>query len=94
MVSIQPINYTNRNKTVISPMNTGYAALGGFCLTTASAMVKSPKIKNLHKPLAFITAALTFLHLGCVLQHHADRKNQQAMNNNLPAANQTFTFNS
>ena len=78
MGNIQPINtiQTNTNKKIINPKNTCYAALGGMCLTTLSAIVKSKQIRKKHKPLAFITAALTLLHLGTTLIHHNEKKKQ------------------
>ena len=77
MVNIQPINtiQTSTNKRILNPKNTGYAALSGMFLTTVSAMVNSKQIRKSHKPLAFITAALTLLHLGITLKHHNEKKN-------------------
>lgn len=70
MTAIQPIS----NK-ILNTRNTGYAALAGMCLTTASAMIKSPKVRKYHKPLAFVTAALTLIHLGMAEYHRMQWKN-------------------
>ena len=63
---IRPINSTNK-KPFLRSDNTGYAALTGLCLTTASAMTKNKSVRKCHKPLGIITAGLTILHLGTIL---------------------------
>ena len=77
MTSVQPINAVQTANTynkILNPRTTGYAALGGMCLTTVSAMVKSKPIRKSHKPLAYITAALTLLHLGTTIKHRQEKK--------------------
>ena len=79
MTSVQKINAvqtTNTYNKILNPRNTGYAALGGMCLTTVSAMIKSKSIRKSHKPLAFITFALTLLHLGTAIKHRQEKKKQ------------------
>ena len=41
-----------------------------------SAMIKSKSIRKSHKPLAFITFALTLLHLGTAIKHRQEKKKQ------------------
>ena len=76
MSGIQPIDSTNK-KPLLRADNTGYAALIGMGLTSASIMIKNKSIRKYHKHLGIITAALTLLHLGVILKHKRDWKNKQ-----------------
>ena len=76
MSKIEEINSLNK-APVFNASNTGYMALTGLSLTTASAMVKNKSINKLHKPAAYITTGLTLLHLGIVLHNHKVWKEQQ-----------------
>lgn len=72
MTTIQPVN-----TKILNTRTTGYVALAGMCLTTASAMIKSPKVRKSHKPLAFVTAVLTLIHLGIAEYHRMQWKNMK-----------------
>ena len=77
MSGITGINFTN-NKHILRADNTGYAALAGIGLTTASAIIKSKSINKMHKPLAFISAGLTLLHLGVIIHNRNEWKKKLA----------------
>lgn len=76
MTGIQGINTAN-NKPFLRAGNTGYTALIGLGLTTASAMTKNKSVKQFHKPLAFLTAGLTLLHLGVILHNRREWERKQ-----------------
>ena len=75
MTGIQPINSTYK-KPLLRADNTGYAALAGLALTTGAAFIKNKSIKKSHKPLAFVTGALTLIHLGVILNYQNKWKEQ------------------
>ena len=78
MPTIQKIN-SSTQKPLLRADNTGYAALGGFVLTGATAVVKNKSIRKLHKPLAYIAAILSFLHLGVILYTRSEWKKKTSM---------------
>ena len=60
----QPVTH-NR---VFSPKTTGYAAAIGLGLSVLSGISKDKKIRKMHKPFAYITAAFTALHI-CMIEY-------------------------
>ena len=73
MPTIQKVNSTVQ-KPFLRADNTGYTALGGLVLTGITAAVKNKSIRKLHKPLAYITTILSFLHLGVILYNRNEWK--------------------
>lgn len=64
-----------RINNVSTPKTTGYAATVSLGLATASGISKNKCFRKVHKPFAYVTAALTFLHLGVVEYYHHKFKN-------------------
>ena len=73
MPSVHSINQTNTTKPFLTAENTGVLALGGMCLTTASALSKAKPFRKHHKHLAYITGALTLLHLGTAIHNNLNK---------------------
>ena len=69
-MEINGVNIANI-KEQINAKNTGYAAIGGLCLTMGSAVVNP--VKKYHKPLAITTIGLTLLHY-CSFSHFSSKK--------------------
>ena len=64
--------------SIITPKTTGYASAAGLCLTVLSGMSKKRLIYRAHKPLAFLTAGITALHIGLIeYYHHKYSKHKQ-----------------
>ncbi len=60
----------------INPRTTGYSALAGFALTAATGMGKNKQFKRMHKPLFWISAAATAIHIGQIeYMKHKFKKN-------------------
>lgn len=53
-------------QSIITPKTTGYAAATGIALTIASNFSKNTTIKKTHKPLGWISAGLTLVHIGLI----------------------------
>lgn len=63
--------------SIITPKTTGYAATVSLGLATASGISKNKTFRKAHKPLAYVTAALTLLHIGLIeYYHYKFRKNK------------------
>ena len=62
-------------QSIVTPKTTGYSATAGMALTVLSGISKNKSIRKTHKPLAYITAAITALHIGLIeYYHHKFRK--------------------
>jgi len=59
---------------IITPKTTGYAAAAGMGLSVLSA--KNKNLKNFHKTSAYVTAGLTFLHIGLIEYYNFKFKNK------------------
>ena len=65
-----------RQNPIITPKTTGYSATLGLGLAIASGISKNKSFRKAHKPLAYISAALSLLHIGLIeYYHHKYRKN-------------------
>jgi hypothetical protein len=73
MTGVQGVNAA-QNKPLLRGSNTGYMALAGMGLTTAAGICKNKTAGKYHKPLGYITAALTLLHLGVILHNRNEWK--------------------
>ncbi len=51
---------------IITPRTTGYAATVGLGLSIWSGISKRKQVRRTHKPIAYITALLTALHIGLI----------------------------
>ena len=63
---------------IITPKTTGYAATVSLGLATVSGISKNKTFRKAHKPLAYVTAALTVLHLGLIEYYHHKFKNNKS----------------
>jgi hypothetical protein len=77
MSGIQSV-HPSQTKPLLRGTNTGYMALTGMGLTVAAGVCKNKTVKKCHKPLGYITAGLTLLHLGIVLHHKNEWKKKLA----------------
>ena len=77
MSGVQSINAITYNKHFLRADNTGYAALVGMGLTSASMMTKSKFARKCHKPLAYTTVGLTLLHLGVITYNRLEWERKQ-----------------
>ncbi len=61
---------------VITPKTTGYAAVAGLGLTAASGISRNKTLRGKHKVFAWLTTAITALHIGLIeyLNHKYKRK--------------------
>ena len=64
MTRIQKID--NNSRPFLTPKNTGYAAAGAMLLTC----IRKKPLAKYHKPLGWITAGLTALHIGLIEYYH------------------------
>ena len=64
-------------KSYITPKTTGYTAAGGIVLTALSGFSKNKSLKKAHKPLAYVTAALTAVHIALVEYNYYQWKHKQ-----------------
>lgn len=78
MSTVQSINPITTQKPILNAKNTGFAALGGMCLTVASAKTKAKPLRKQHKCIGYITGALTLLHVAIIALHHSSRKNSSS----------------
>lgn len=76
MAGIQSVSSIHK-KPFLRADNTGYVALAGLCLTTVTSAVKNKTVKKCHKPLGYITAGLTLLHLGTILYSRYEWRQKQ-----------------
>ncbi len=59
-----------RKNSIITPKTTGYAATVGLGATVWSGISKNKTFRRQHKPLAYITAILTAIHIGLIEYYH------------------------
>lgn len=52
--------------SIITPRTTGYAATAGLAFSVWSGLSKNKSIRKTHKPVVYITAALTALHIALI----------------------------
>ena len=76
MPGVDSLSLTNK-KPMLRTENTGYMALAGLGLTTASAIIKNKSVRKYHKPFALITAGLTLLHFGIVVHNRIEWQKKQ-----------------
>ena len=76
-MKIQPIQVNN----YLTPKITGYAATTGIVLSIISGISKNKNLKKTHKPLAYISALLTALHVGLIEYNHYKWKKNNKVNN-------------
>ena len=74
MASVQQINQNNRPKFLLNPKNTGYAAGVAMLALTIRGFNNSKQVVKIHKPLGYIAAFLTLLHIGVVEYLHSKYK--------------------
>ena len=55
---------------IVTPKTTGYAATAGLGLSVWSGISKNRNYRKQHKPLAYITAVLTAIHIGLIEYYH------------------------
>ena len=71
-MNVQPVS----NNKIFTPKTTGYTATVGLGLSIASGVSKNKSFRKTHKPLAYITTAITALHIGLVeYRHYKYKKN-------------------
>lgn len=72
MTSIEKISDTkySQSKPFLTPKNTGYAASAAMALNCVRAFSKNKTVIKTHKPLGYISAALTALHIGLIEYYH------------------------
>ena len=67
MTSVQRLDSVqNYKKPKLTPKNTGYMAVGAMALTSLRAFSKSKTVRKTHKVFAWLSVALTALHVGLV----------------------------
>lgn len=63
---------------IITPKTTGYAATVALGASILSGISKNKTLRKQHKVLAYLSAAITALHIGLIEYYHhkfkADRK--------------------
>ena len=57
-------------KKIITPKVTGYASAAGIGLTIVSGLSKNKSVRKAHKPLGWISAGLTLVHIGLIEYYH------------------------
>ena len=65
------------NQNIINTKTTGYTAAASMALCALSGLTKNKCIKKYHKPLAYLTAFLTTLHIALAEYNHYIWKNKQ-----------------
>ena len=69
------ISSINSNK-IITPKSTGYVATTALGIATLSGLSKNKSFRKAHKPLAYLTTALTAVHIALIeYYHHKFKKN-------------------
>lgn len=56
--------------SIITPKTTGYAATTALGLAVWSGVSKNKTFRKQHKPLAYLTAILTAIHIGLIEYYH------------------------
>lgn len=59
-----------KSNSYITPKTTGYAATAGLALSVWSGVSKNKSFRKKHKPIAYITALLTAVHIGLIEYYH------------------------
>ena len=59
-----------KSNQYITPKTTGYAATAGLVLSAWSGASKNKSFRKKHKPIAYITALLTSVHIGLIEYYH------------------------
>lgn len=62
---------TNR---IITPKTTGYAATTTLALSLLSGVTKNRTFRKTHKPLAYLSALFTIMHIGLIEYYHQKYK--------------------
>ena len=65
-MKVSPIS----KNSIITPKTTGYSATVGLGLSIASGISKNKSFRKAHKPIAYISGALTLLHIGLIEYYH------------------------
>jgi len=55
---------------IFTPKTTGYAAAAGMGITLLSAVSENKTFNKVHKPVSWLTALLTILHIGLIEYYH------------------------
>ena len=63
-MKISPINQ------IITPKSTGYSATLALGMATLSGISKNRSFRKVHKPLAYISVALTAIHIALIEYYH------------------------
>lgn len=63
------VNSINKN-SIITPKTTGYAATVGLGATVLSGVSRNKAFRKTHKPLSYITALITLIHIGLIEYKH------------------------
>ena len=59
-----------KSNRILTPKTTGYTATAGLAWSIYSGVSKNKSIRKTHKPAAYISAALTALHIGLIEYNH------------------------
>lgn len=62
------------SNSVITPKSTGYAATAILTTSILSGVSKNRTFRKQHKTLAYLSAALTVLHVGLIEYYHSKFK--------------------
>lgn len=54
----------------ITPKTTGYAATAGLGLSIISGVTKNKSFRKAHKPIAYLSALFTAIHIGLIEYYH------------------------
>ena len=63
-MKISPINQ------IITPKTTGYSATLALGMATISGISKNRNFRKAHKPFAYLSAALTVIHIALIEYYH------------------------
>ena len=63
-----------KSNNILTPRTTSYSATLGLGLSIWSGLSKNKSFRKAHKPLAYITALLTALHIGLIEYYHIKYK--------------------
>lgn len=73
-MKISPINQ------IVTPKSTGYSATLALGMATLSGVSKNKSFRKMHKPLAYISAVLTALHIALIeYYHHSYKKGKKSI---------------
>lgn len=59
-----------RQQSILTPKTTGYAATAGLALSVMSGVSRNKSFRKMHTPMAYLTAALTAIHIGLIEYYH------------------------